>query len=607
MADYGFTMSVNDLSSAQLARIGANVRGLRATVQTETEAMNNNFGNLGNTIQQVGSYLAVAFSVTALINFGRELLDITTRFQTFENVIKYSSMGIVDNAQNINYLRDAVDRLHLPMEQAFDSFSQLQAGFYGTGIEGEKLRKVFEGMETAITVLHLDPRKSAGALYALKEMAEMGTVQSRQLRRMLAIYIPGTMPIAAKAMNMTMPQFNTALKEGKVSSAEFIPKFAEGLQERFGAGLPNATKSLMSQLNQMHTESVKMMLDMGNQLMPLWTDIIQTISKGFKEIKNIFDSLNQNNGLVNLLKTIFDWAVKLIPIWITYKGVMFAVTLATDGFAVILSLLSNIWVTEAAANAGATAALEGFSEALVTTGIGALVVALGLAVEKMIKLNSEFDDFMNKTYSISKIRNFTNETQNIANSIAEKVEAGKKTGDKSLLQAAVNDYAQFQKMQKDSIGIMKYRDSINMSQMKFMHPQTTWQRIREPGGNGMLELFKTDGARKTINSLNSLHAGLIYAGQTVKGLDKTMAPLLKAGFKPAAEYSGLGNAGKNQAYNTSALAGASGGLGSSKIIHISIGTVQKNYGVKESESHASAAVQLLLREINNLSDSQNSE
>src|ERR1700748_2221069 len=136
MPDYGFTMSVKDLTSAQMKQIENSIKSASSTVKTETSNMQDSFGKLGESASQLKTMLIEAFSVYEIYNFGKELLGVTTEFQSFTNVIKYSSDGIVDNAQNISYLNDAIGRLHLPMRQAYEQFSEMQAGMVGTGIEG---------------------------------------------------------------------------------------------------------------------------------------------------------------------------------------------------------------------------------------------------------------------------------------------------------------------------------------------------------------------------------------------------------------------------------------------------------------------------------------
>lgn len=603
--DYGFSISVKDLTSAQLKKIEQSIKSTSDTVKTETSNMENNFGSLGESIKKVGSILVEAFSVYELYNFGKELLNITAEFQTFTNVIKYSSEGIVDNAENIDFLTNAIDRLHLPMKETFQMFSEMQAGFVGTGIEGEKLRKVFEGMAEASTVMHLNSDQFSRANYALKEIGELGTLQSRQLR-MLAIALPGAMSIAAKAMGMSTSQLHEAMKKGSIHAADFIPKFAEGLHERFAPGIPNANESLMAAMNTEKNEMIKMMVDMGNQLTPLFKDILSTVGEAFRDIKSVFDSLNTNNGLVNFLKTLFDWAVKLIPIWLAYKGVMYLVTLATDNLIIPIRDLAGALETEAGATVTASAAMESFIGILETSVIGAAVITLGMMVEKMMDINKQVDNLIDSQYKLSASRGFFASQDQIAAKVQEQYAAAMAGGkpDKDALQSISDQIEQNKKIVRDSLPVMKLRDSVLQEYAKVQHPLSKRERFFH--GSGFPALFSDDPGKKIIDSANTSSARLATHKELIDSLGKIQQTIQK-NFKIKPSHvlkPGDGGASKANAINTSNLSGAS--MGEAKTVIMHIGVVQQNNGVKESKEHAVEAAEYILRVLNN-ANSQNAQ
>lgn len=605
MSDYGFTIKVNDLTSAQMKQIENSIKSLGGTVNQQTNKMQEDFGNLGESAKSLRNILIEAFSIYEIYNFGKELLHLTAEFQGFENVIKYSSDGIVDTSQNMNYLNDAIVRMHLPMKETYEAFSEMQAGFYGTGIEGEKLRKVFEGVSEAATVLHLAPAKFSNVTFALKEIGELGTLQARQMR-MLAFALPGAMNLAAKSMGMTTEELHEAMKKGQIQSSVFLPKFAETLTEHFHPGLANAGNSLLAQINDEKNSIIKLMLDMGTTLEPFFLEVLHTISYGMQEIKKVWDSLAGNPAFVNTLKTIFEWVAKLVPIWIAYELVIKASSLATMIFSGANEALAGAMATATGATEEAEAAIASFNAVLDASLIGGVVTAIGLLVEHLISTNEQLDKLIDKTGHFSQSNRFFSSQSDIAAKISEQYRAALAGGkpDKEALQSVANQIAQYNAIQRDSIGVIKLRDSLAQANASVQHPKGAWQRFREGG----IDYLMHDAQKAIIDSANHMKAHVEQNKIQTDTLNKIGAAILtKFKIKPTiTDYKNPGSASKENALNTSNLAGANGGLGSSKIIQIHIGVVQQNNGVKESKSVADQAVQQLLRELNNVSDSQNS-
>jgi Tape measure protein len=372
-------------------------------------------GGLSEKLKEVAINIGAAFAVEKIFEFGKELVNLTAEFQGFENVIKFSSDGIVDSATNINFLNNEIIKLHLPMQTAYEGFSELQAGLIGTGIEGDRLRKVFEGLSTAATVLHMPQKNYEMILYDFKELAERGMNQKNY--QSLSGWLPGVNEIIKEHFHKNFHQLH---EEGKLSGAQFIEGLAEGLQKHFEGGLGNAGKSLMSELNDEKNSITKLMLDMGTSLEPLFIDILHTIKSGMEGLKGLWDGLTGNSDFVKTLKTIFDWGAKLIPIFIGYKAVMMATSLVTSVFAVKNGILTLSMGSLTMMTDGSTVAFEGFSAALASTGIGAFVVSVGLLIENIISLNKELDEAIDKKFKLDSSKRDFSQIDEMVSSVKER-------------------------------------------------------------------------------------------------------------------------------------------------------------------------------------------
>ncbi|MFB6456576.1 tape measure protein [Chitinophaga sp. Hz27] len=305
-----YTLSLKDLITNQLKSIDSSAKGVEATM-----------GNLQTTIHTVGSAIGLAFGVHEIVHFGKELLNVTAEFEGYNNVIKYASLDAADAEANVKYLNDAVTRLHLPMKEATEQFSELQGGMYGTGIEGQKLRDVFEGISEGSAVMHLTADQFSRTVYALKEVGELGTLQTRQMR-MLAMALPGSMKLAAESMHMNTAKFHQAMEEGDIKAGDFLQRFSKRLREHFGSGLANAGDSLIAKMNDTQTAFMKLQIEMGESLRPLYISIMQGLIDLVGNLKSLWEWGMKNKELLSDIARVLIVAAGG---WIAYKGIMFGI------------------------------------------------------------------------------------------------------------------------------------------------------------------------------------------------------------------------------------------------------------------------------------------
>ena len=353
-----------------------NLKDLLSEKLKETES---NAKQFESTIQNVGKSIIAAFAVEKVYEFGKELLHTTAEFEGFQNVIKYASLDSDDAQKNINYLGDAVTRLHLPMQQAYQQFSELQGGLYGTGVEGEKLRNVFEGVATAAAVLHMNADQFSRTGYAIKEIGELGTVQTRQMR-MLAMALPGAMNIAAQSMNMNTKQFHEAMEKGEISANKFLTNFSTALKERFGEGLANAGNSLVAGINDMDTAIYKLKTHIGEDLKPAFIGLMNTVVETADKIKSFWNWMVENKNIISELTAII---VGGTAAWYAYKGSLMAVafwetTAAARGVALMLvnGILEGEITTLTAIQWALNAAMEANPIGILVVSIGALIAGV---------------------------------------------------------------------------------------------------------------------------------------------------------------------------------------------------------------------------------------
>lgn len=572
---YGFDIDVGGDVLIQMKRIEASIAELTSKVDTGTKEIKKDFEEMGKSAKELGMYLAGAFALEKIREFGMEVLHLTAEFEGFENVIKYSSKNAFDAGLNLDYIDRVVTRLHLPIKEATQAFSEMQAGFYGTGIEGERLRKVFEGVATASSVLHLNPFQFSNVTFAMKEIGELGTLQARQLR-MLAFSLPGAVNIAAKAMHMTTSQLHEGMKHGAISSSDFLPKFAEQMQEHFAPGLGNAGNSLISQMNDTQTALVRLKLEIGQNLRPLFVEIM-------KDIRAAFNS-EPIKWFVANIKPIAETLLFLTKVWVLFKIGVIGAELAMAGWAAILKIVEIAEYSAAFGLEGFQVALGMTKTALIETGIGAFAVALGLVVAQLIKVNGQLDDAIER---VTHFKDLSNGLKDIRD------EQGK-------IDMRWNGLGKMDASEKSELmtNIMTTMNEAKKRIRVDIEPGLADARERRKGYKEKSTL--TEGIDKNIALLT---LQLKNANDAIKKDEGYLAQLKAAKIKPES-YTNQTTEGS---LNTSHLAGASGGLGEAKIIQIHFhDAFQKNVITQGSgwDKASRQAIEAMLRMLNNIGLSQ---
>lgn len=286
-----------------ISRARNETRGLDNAVNTT----NNGIGRLRNTGQSTFSSLAqyaktagiailAALSVGAVINFGKEITGITSKFEGMENAIVFASGQ--EGAKNMAFLDTTIKDLNLNMESSYKGFQTLTGSLKGTALEGQATRDIFEAVGIAASVMNLSAEQSEGAFLALSQMASKGKVSAEELRGQLGERIPGALGIAARAMGMTQAQFNEMLDSGKIMAEDFLPKFSKELKNTFEGGLPAAMNSMQSAINRQENALTQFKLKTGETFRPL---IIGVLDAGNYLFGFLSDMMNYTEPVKNAL------------------------------------------------------------------------------------------------------------------------------------------------------------------------------------------------------------------------------------------------------------------------------------------------------------------
>ena len=340
-----YTLSLKDLLTSKLKEAHA-----------ESDSLERGMESLSDTIKEVGVAMGIAFGIEKIFEVGKEILNVTAEFEGYANRIKFASENTADATLNMAFLNDEVARLHLPMKEVNEQFSEMQAGLVGTGIEGAKLRTLFDGISTAAATLHLGPYQLQRTMYDLKEIGEIGL--NARIEKSLATALPGINDIVKKTFGKTMHELN-----GTISGPDFLSKLGPALKERFEGGLANWSESLQAKQNDLNNDIVREQLDLGDRLRPAYIAIMEGLMSILDAVKPALTEVA--NGITTLTEYLKDSTDGLKAFGVAI-GVAITGLIAYNGYQLAMAAQSGI------------ATLATFAEMVAVDGLSAALYAAGI-------------------------------------------------------------------------------------------------------------------------------------------------------------------------------------------------------------------------------------
>lgn len=514
-----------------------------------TENATESVNHLGESMKELGKMVIAAFAIEKVFEFGKELMNVTAEFEGYENRVKFASLSTEDAAINMQFLRQETEALHLPMRQVYESFSEMQAGLKDTGVEGEHFRKLFEGVSIAAATLHLPDFQLQRVFYDLKEIGELG-----------AAGVSGIPARIGRSLSTALPGINALVKkiygvtmmelnkEG-VNGVDFLKKLGPGLKKYFESGLANWSGSLQARMNDTKTAFVKFQRELGEKLKPQMIEILDNLTK-------LFGILTKGAlKFIDVIKDLWPVLKYVVDLFLIWKGLQLFDYLVT-GIATFIKYMASLpkLILEAAA---------GFNSW--TIGLIGSLVSIGLIyqlVEKIKHLGTgeNYEESLAKPYR------------------------------------AESDSAVKEQMRLKP-GLAAPTDTIKYNQAVLREKEASSKISDIMGSNGpfaQLYAIQLEQVKKVF-----------------KGLAEKLDILPKIPTGGSGGGGGGGAGLKENAFNTSALSGAAGGLGEAKIIKIDFHSPLMQVNMPGGNgmdvvAKAPMTIEMFLRLINNLSQSQGS-
>ena len=162
--------------------------------------------------------------------------------------LKNVSGGTAQFADNLKFLNTIADKYGLEVNGITESFAKFSAAATQANMPMDEQKKIFEALSRASSAFGLTADENKGVMLALSQMMGKGKISSEELRKQMGEKLPIAMQAMAKAAGTSMAGLEKMLKQGKLMSADILPKFADAINEI----VPNIdTDNLEASLNRL--------------------------------------------------------------------------------------------------------------------------------------------------------------------------------------------------------------------------------------------------------------------------------------------------------------------------------------------------------------------
>ncbi|HFU9176737.1 TPA: tape measure protein [Escherichia coli] len=238
--------------NAELAKLNQSLRETlnKLRSQTKTTSINNTsdaFNNLAsNAIKLSGAF----YSVMGALNAYKAIMNAGLKRDSAQRAAKFVLGDKASEAET--FIRGLADKTGLNISEGLSSYAKFAAGAQGS-MSQEQTQELFGNATAMSRLMGLSNDELNGILKAFEQMASKGKIQAEELRGQLGDRMAGAFKLFAEALGMTTDQLDKAMKDGKVLSADVLPKVAKqmGLMIDKAGGWAEVAKSTQTALGKL--------------------------------------------------------------------------------------------------------------------------------------------------------------------------------------------------------------------------------------------------------------------------------------------------------------------------------------------------------------------
>ena len=608
MPQYRFVITAENLVSVKMAEAGESIKVFEATASKATKEVTEHFELMGERMTETfknlkglllsGLGIAAIFEGWELIEHSKEKFEgLEKSIVKVQTVLKSTKFAAGFSATDIeNQSKELSKHIVNQRDEILNAQGALLAN---TNIKGNTFEKALQAAADYSTFKGTDLTQGAFMIGRALQDPLQGM---NQIRRMYII-------LSAQQKE----HIKNYEKQGDLVKAQGV--ILDEIQKRYGGQAEAYAGTDAGKIQLASKAFTELQYQIGDIISRVEVSLIPSFIKVVNAITSAFNS-SVIQFFIEHLKDLVSIVLKLLPIWIAYKAVMFAVDGITSVFSVSNGILTASMGGLTIMTDGATVAMEGFDAALASTGIGLLVVGIGLLIEKLISVNSEFEASIQKITRLDELTNKGNPliketddawTQYVYGKLDSKQKGLLYNSTKGREEAEKNAITESTgQLEADKVKLAALKKQLSqtpqyLGDSENQTPNQEYYKLSDTIDELSSQINKTGGLtynlkqsfdtnNKITNDIAKQNADIIAFNK--KNPHHKKALIIDPSINPATGIQATST-------NTSNLSGASGGLGQAREIHLTIGVVQQNNGVKESKDHAAEAAEYILRILNN--------
>lgn len=326
------TVSAQFIAQSKL-ETNQRVADLQRQIAEQTQASNKSSAIYSSIVGQLTGLAAAYVSVQGAVRLFNDTISTAAGYQTLERQLEFlTGGGVADATKELGYLTDVSNRYGTVLLQSTESYAALASAMKLSGISMQGVHQTYEALSAVAATYALSQDKVNAIMLAFTQIAGKGRVQSEELVRQLGQYIPA-LQLGAQAMGMSIRDFNKALKEGSVASADFLPKFSALIQAMYGSDLERKTDTITAAQNRLKTQFQESLNAVSTQTgaSDAYKNALEGLAVAMKSIgddKEFLNALSAIGTVVGFLAkgTIGTVAVPLIALKDTLSGVSYVMS-----------------------------------------------------------------------------------------------------------------------------------------------------------------------------------------------------------------------------------------------------------------------------------------
>lgn len=280
----------------------ANNLSFSVAINLLTENFKKGSQNLKNGLRDVqmqamSLFAALGAGSIGLSSFVTDLIAVARETSRVSTVLKNVSGDTKTYAKNQEFLIGISKKYGLYINDLMGNYAGFSAAANGSNMSMKDQQKIFESLSKAAVNFGMSSDQANGMFLAVQQMMSKGKISAEELRGQLGERLPIAMQAMARAAGVSISALGDLMKEGKLLSADVLPKFADALNDMMGN---INTDTVESSINKIKNSFQKLATDLN--VSNLYKNLLGSADKAIKVLTENFKTFAF--FFVNIISTI---------------------------------------------------------------------------------------------------------------------------------------------------------------------------------------------------------------------------------------------------------------------------------------------------------------